>query len=465
MTGFRWIILLVLLGLACPAWATPIVRWQQCDRTSCRPVTPEFLRLEAPLTTLVADVMIPPDQTHAPLAVEIDAMASARISWNGTVIGSNGTVGASPDTETAGAYSASIGVPQRYIRAGRNRVTILLSAQHLWLPVDQPIHRVTIDQPSDAQAYGLRHYLPTLVTLAIPASVLALLVAMLLAGRIGRAFGPILAILALTLAQGGLEVSKIAIGYTYPWHLGRLAVLLGLTGAVALLVAITASRLFLSKRTWLVGAATTLAMMLCCVFVGGLDRKAIAVLALGLTAAVAIAIPAAMRRHGPAAIFAGTAALVAVWAVLRGPDFLDTDYYLVVAALSVGLAIATTTRAPRPTANAESIVDEGAIVLRDGTRHHRIAPSKIVFVKADDDYCIIRLDDGREITVTMTLKAMATLLPPTFQRIHRSYVINAALLQAVVPGPRGGRVANLPNGTRLPIGRTYESDVLALMAR
>lgn len=465
MTRFRWPLLLLLLCLAFPVWSAPVVRWHQCDRTGCRPLTPELLRLEAPLTTIVADVEIPPDQTHAPLAVEIDAMASARVSWNDMVIGGNGTVGTSPDTETAGAYSASLEVPQRYIRAGSNRVTILLSAQHLWLPVDQPIHRVAIGGPSDAQAYGLQHYLPTLATLAIPASVLALLVAMLLAGRISRRFEPILVILGLTLVQGGLEVSKIFIPYTYPWHLARLAALTGLTGAVALLVAVTASSLFLPKRTPMVGALTALAMALGYVLVGGFDRKAVAVLAIGLIATGMVAIPAALRRHFPAAILSGTAAVLALWAVLRGPDFLDTDYYLVVAALSVVLAIVTATRPQPHMADTQGAVGEDAIVLRDGARHHRILASTIVFVKADDDYCIIYLDDDREITVTMTLKRLAMLLPPTFQRIHRSYVINTGLLQGIRPGPRGGRVADLPKGIGLPIGRTYESDVLALMER
>jgi len=463
MTRFGWIVFLLLLGWACPAWAAPVVRWQQCDRTACRPVTPALLRLKTPVTTLVADVTIPSDQTETPLAVEIDAMASARVSWNGAVIGSNGTVGASPDTETAGAYSAGIGVPQRYIRAGRNRVTILLSAQHLWLPVDQPIHRITIDRPSDAQAYGLRHYLPTLATLSIPASVLTLLVAMLLSGRISRAFDPILAILALTLAQGGLEVSKIVIAYAYPWHLARLAVLTGLTGAVALLVALTACSQFLPERTRVVGPATAAAMVLACAFVGGFDRKAVAVLGVGLTASAIVAIPAAMRRHVSAAIMVGTAVLVAAWLVLRGPDFLDTDYYLIVAALSVGLAIVTATRPQRPAANVDDAVGEDVIILRDGARHHRIASSKIVFVKAADDYCILHLEGDREITVITTLKGLAALLPSSFQRIHRSYVINTALLQGIVPGPRGGRVADMPGGMKLPIGRKYEGELRTLI--
>jgi hypothetical protein len=41
------------------------------------------MTLSAPNTTISAIVIVPPDAVDAPLAVDIDAMASAHVRWTG----------------------------------------------------------------------------------------------------------------------------------------------------------------------------------------------------------------------------------------------------------------------------------------------------------------------------------------------------------------------------------------------
>ncbi len=463
MPRFRLFWNLAFLLVACPAGAAS-PRWVQCD-TDCRPVSPELLPLAAPVTRLFADVIVPPDQADVPIAVEMDAIASARVVWNGTVIGHNGTVGIDSAHEVSGRYSISIAVPRRLVLQGRNQVTIDLSSHHRWLPVDQPIHRIAIGPPQDADAYTLRHYLPTLATLAVPASAMLLLLAMLLAGRIGRGVLPGIAILGIIVVQGVLEVSKLAIAYTYPWHLARLAFLTGLTGAVGLLLTLLTCRLFHPAQTWRSGIITGATMLLACLIVDGFDRQAVAVLVVGSCGLAMTATRAAIRGERIAAILLGAAALTAIWAILAGPNFLDAGYYVVAALASVILAISLAVRAPRQADTPGYATAEQPVVLRDGARQLLLAPSRIRFVKADDDYCIVQEIDGRERTVTMALKAVLALLPPGFVRIHRSYLINLAMLSAVGPGARGSWAAELDGGVAVPVGRTYHADLRRLVPK
>lgn len=460
--AFHILCLLMAMSGALPAWAMPAVRWAQCDpgRPSlCHPVVPEHMKLTMPVTTLSAVVSISPDEADAPLAVDIDAMASAEVRWNGSLIGRNGVPGVDRASEAPGLYTASIAIPQRLVRPGDNRVTITLSAHHLWLPVGQPIHRLMIGPPRDADAYTLRHYLPTLATLVVPACALLLLWALLVLGRIGRMMLPAMTILALIVVQGLIEVSKIAVSYTYPWHLARLTALTGLTAVVGLLLVVLTSRVFLPSRTRAMSGGAAVAMAVACLIVPGLDRQALAVFVVALLAVAAGAAPAFMRRDRRAAALFIAAVSLAIWAYRAGPDFLDTVYYVTAAGAAIALGLAAVLR-PAQASDSPVAASEPTVTLRDGARHHIILPSQITFLKADDDYCTIYLTDGREIMVTMTLKTALGLLPAGFLRIHRSHAINVRHLSGTRPGPRG-RVAKLSSGTTLPVGRTYAADLRA----
>ncbi|WP_206364472.1 LytR/AlgR family response regulator transcription factor [Sphingomonas pokkalii] len=464
MMAYRVFAVILALCFGSPAWAIAPARWQACDDAQtvhCRIVTPEYERLTAPLTTLSTTVRVPPGAIGDPIAVEIDAMASALVRWNGVVIGANGFPGADRASETPGRYSARLVVPRALVRDGDNRVTIVLSAHHLWLPIGQPIHRIATGPPRDAQGYTLRHYLPTLATLALPAVALLVLGALLLAGRIGRQAAPAMAVLAAIVAQGFVEISKIAISYTYPWHLARMEVLTGLTVIVGLLLVGMTSRLLVPLKPRIVVGITGMAMGVACLIIGGPDRQSLAVFEIAMLAIAALTMQAALRHDRRAIALALIAAALAVWAYVAGPDFLDTGYYVSAAIAAIVLVIGAILR-PATVAEVPVAIPavEPVVTLRDGARHHLVAPSQIVFLKADDDYCSLHMRDGREIVVTMTLKAVLALLPSDFVRIHRSHAINVRHLHGTKAGPNG-RVAELSGAIVLPIGRAYASALRA----
>ncbi|WP_207897162.1 LytTR family DNA-binding domain-containing protein [Sphingomonas sp. PP-CE-1A-559] len=464
MTACRALALLIALCVGYPSWATATLGWQLCEggrAVQCRAVTPEYIDLSSTLTILTTVVHVPPNEFGDPLSVEIDAMASSEVRWNGVAIGRNGVPGTVRADEVPGRYSVSLDVPPASIRPGDNRVTILLSSHHLWLPVGRPVHRIAIGPRQDADAYTVRHYLWTLATLALPACVLLALMVFMSVGRIGRAGLPMLAVLAAVIAQGLIETSKLVILYTYPWHLSRMVSLIGLTAIVGLLLVGFASRVFMNARA-IVVVATGMAMIVACLIVRGLDQQSLAVFEVAMLAVAGVALPAAARRDRRAILLAPVAVSLAACAHIVGPDFLDAGYYVAAAGASVALGLAAILR-PGPVEEVPVAVPavEPTVTLRDGARHHVISPSRMVFLEADDDYCILHTDDGREVVVTMTLKAVLALLTADFVRIHRSHAINIRHLLETRAGGNG-RLAELSGGIVLPIGRVYAAKLQAI---
>lgn len=471
MILLRTLLLLTLL-LPVRAWASPPVRWQICEdgqAAVCHPVNPERLTLAGPIVTLVGIVAVPQpiDGVRRSLAIDLDAMASADVRWNGTLIGRNGVVGADRSSEVAGRYSASIPIPAALVHAGRNQLLIRLSAHHLWLPVSQPIHRIELGSPVDADAYTLRHYLPTLAILALPAMALAILLVLLTSGRIGRSALLPVAILGIVLLQGGLETSKLVLSYTYPWHLARLVTLTGLTGIVAVILsALSASVFAPAALRWVAGLSVT-ALSIAFLFVAGPDQQALALFQTGL-ALVALTTLRAVRRHDRKAAGVLVITLVVLaWSNLAGPDFLDSSYYIVAAIGAVAVCLLATARRDAIVApNASPIAPAEALVtIRDGARQHVVLPSQITHLKANDDYCSIYFVDGRHVMVTMPLKDLLALLPADFVRVHRSHAVNATRIASVGPGPNRTRIAVLRDGATLPVGRTFATQLLHALER
>lgn len=97
------------------------------------------------------------------------------------------------------------------------------------------------------------------------------------------------------------------------------------------------------------------------------------------------------------------------------------------------------------------------------------ADKKLVKVRFDDilyieglkDYVIIRLREGRVITL-QTMKSLEEKLPSSlFRRIHRSYIVALDKINAIV----GNMVEVTEKGQskHLPIGKNYRDELLAIV--
>jgi two-component system response regulator LytT len=69
--------------------------------------------------------------------------------------------------------------------------------------------------------------------------------------------------------------------------------------------------------------------------------------------------------------------------------------------------------------------------IKDKVAHRIIRHQDILYIQSDSAYCHIHRVNDKIVTATKTLKEIESLLPNSFLRIHRSYVINTAYVETI----------------------------------
>jgi len=93
------------------------------------------------------------------------------------------------------------------------------------------------------------------------------------------------------------------------------------------------------------------------------------------------------------------------------------------------------------------------VVVRDGADITVLPVATIEWVKAEDDYVLLRAG-GRDHLKAETLGSLEAQLPKDrFVRIHRSYLLNLDRLVRLEAGATGTPTAVLRDGTELPVSR------------
>lgn len=465
--------LLVLLLLSAAAPAPPCVQ----PARPCALADVNEISLGAGLNEIERTVMVPREALplERPLTVRIAALASSEVRWNGRLIGRNGVPAADPPNERPGRYFAVVTVPSDLVRPGKNRVSVRMSAGHLWLPVRRPIHLLTIGPYETPQLPGRSHYLPALLALGALAAAFAYFATASLGGARRRERGPLLlaGIAGTALVQLLLEVSRAFLVYSYPWHLARLSAIAVTAAITAVLVAAYAADRFAPALRRTLPLATAGVAAASVVFLPMFDLKALVAIFAGIVA-LGIAALRGIRRGVPGARLAGAVGIAAVLLMAwEATAFLDQAYYLLLAAVlvtlvaeQVGQLRSARAGARRAAALEERLrraeaAGEPIVALKNGARVHRVAAADILFARAADDYCEVRMRDGRELLVTTNLARLVAGLPESFARVHRSFAVNRVRVERIEPRPGGGRKLVLEGDIEVPIGRRFAADVEA----
>jgi two-component system, LytTR family, response regulator len=105
------------------------------------------------------------------------------------------------------------------------------------------------------------------------------------------------------------------------------------------------------------------------------------------------------------------------------------------------------------------------VVVKDGVTVAVLPVSMIDYVKAEDDYVLLRVE-GRNHLKNQTLASLEEALPKErFVRIHRSYLLNLERLVRLGPSATGAPTAVLADGTRLPVSRTGAQRLHEILGR
>jgi DNA-binding LytR/AlgR family response regulator len=99
------------------------------------------------------------------------------------------------------------------------------------------------------------------------------------------------------------------------------------------------------------------------------------------------------------------------------------------------------------------------LAIRDGNDIRMLPLGEVVFIRGAGDYCEVHVDDGREHLHDKSLRSLGVLLPDTFQRVHRSYIVHMDKVDAF-RAEAGGRYAlRLADGTEVPVSRSKLAEV------
>jgi two-component system, LytTR family, response regulator LytT len=79
---------------------------------------------------------------------------------------------------------------------------------------------------------------------------------------------------------------------------------------------------------------------------------------------------------------------------------------------------------------------------------------RVLYVEGAGAYAELVLEDGKRELHDKTLEKLHALLPPVFERIHKSYVVRWSAVKALHAAEGSHYEVELKNGLRLPVGRT-----------
>ena len=94
------------------------------------------------------------------------------------------------------------------------------------------------------------------------------------------------------------------------------------------------------------------------------------------------------------------------------------------------------------------------LAIRKLGRIELVPIDRILYLEGAGAYAEMVLDDGRRELHDKTLERLHALLPPVFERIHKSYVVRLSAVKALHAHEGSLYEAELRNGVRIPVGRT-----------
>lgn len=94
------------------------------------------------------------------------------------------------------------------------------------------------------------------------------------------------------------------------------------------------------------------------------------------------------------------------------------------------------------------------LAVRKQGRLEFVPIDDVLYVEGAGAYAELVLADGRRELHDKTLEKLHALLPPVFERIHKSYVVRWTAVKALHAREGNQHEVELHNGLRLPVGRT-----------
>lgn len=456
----------LLLGLLLTGFTT-LARaqetpWQACHGvvgpdgpvlSDCRPIR-DFVDPQGRELWIRSTVGSPGDTR--PRALYVAGVAASEAWLNGQALGVNGRPGATAREEVPGRYQLALPIRETLWRPGENTLVLHLSSFHGGLRFARPMSAmVVLPYPYPSRMAPLAVTFVTAGALLAAAFGFGVIHAMRHTGS-----SLVLAAMAGVAAlQAIVETLRQMFDYPYPLHAWRMSAIWLLAAAFAvLLVSYVATRFLPRASRLMIGVA--LAVVGATVLLPGFDVKTVWALILGVALAALPAV-AGVRDKRPGARL--TLAYLALFLALAlgFPQWLaDLSYFLLAAALVLPLLVVEVVRLGRDDRGREAALTRAAsrpdrLTVASARGVELVPIAEILAVVGADDYVELRLVGGRSLLHAARLDGLATQLPASFLRVHRSVIANLAHVQRLERDGDRWRL-HLSEGAPLPVSRSRQ---------
>ena len=102
------------------------------------------------------------------------------------------------------------------------------------------------------------------------------------------------------------------------------------------------------------------------------------------------------------------------------------------------------------------------LFVRSGGALVPLPVDRVAWFEADGDYVVVHADRARHLLHLSLARLEARLDPRRFLRIHRAHIVNLDHVRVFTRRERGALVAEMTDGTRLPVSRARAQELRSL---
>jgi hypothetical protein len=410
-----------------------------------------------------------------PQSVYVSGKASSRVYFNGKLIGQNGIPAFLPNEEIPGKIDSRFYVPPDLINKADNEVVLLLSSHHGLMNLNSPLNFIGFGEYSEhASLFQMRTWSSFIPLGALILGTLYFAAACF--SPVQRNNNRLFLLMSIFAAsQLSVELARTLVSYDYPLHDYRLLAIVSLAFAfgVCLLTYISLNFSVKHKKTWiLTGSLLTLISLS---VIPGFDSKTAIAILIPCLVSIAIIVNRILttKRKQPLSYLV-VFIVLGITIIFDLNRFHDLQFYYITTgmlgflfvqrALMLNKEQAKRKYEEQQVAKLQLKLDQNQqkikpnkIKINSAGKIELISTNEIAFCQAAGDYVEIHLVDKRERLFSGNLKDLEKLLPTTFLRVHRSYVVNVDdILCLKKQGPQsaqGSGCLELASGHQVPVSR------------
>lgn len=453
-------LIFLLTGFTSPAYAQDS-SWQACHGvvgpagpvlSDCRSIA-DLIDPQGREIWIRSIVRAPADAR--PRVLYVAGVASSEAWLNGLRLGANGRPGATAREEAPGRYRAILPISEAVWQRGENVLVLRLSSFHGGLRFARPMSAVAVLPYPYPQRIA-----PLAVTFLAAGTLLAAAFGfgVIHAMRRTRTSLILAAMAGVAMLQAIVESVRTLFDYSYPLHAWRMGAIWALAAVFAILLVRYVSIRFLPGTRSIIITGLSSGLVGATALLPSFEVKTMWALILG-GALAALPAAAAVRRRLPGARPTLAYLLLFLALALGLPEwFTDLSYFLLAAGLVLPLLMLEVVRLGRDNRSREAALTHAAsqpdrLTVASARGVELVPIAEILAVVGADDYVELRLVGGRSLLHAARLDGLASQLPASFLRIHRSVIANLSRVQRLERD--GGRWRlHLSDGAPLPVSRS-----------